>query len=106
LDETTIGLVVGAIALGGLFGTAFLLQRRARSRGPIGGPSINQRLPPQGPVGRVLFVASRLLIGGMILAILGTFLFRTITLAWVAAALLLLGLVIGFARQFVDVLGK
>ena len=101
MNDVTLIVTVLVIAIGGLAGVAYLLDRRRKASGAVG-----PQLPEPGPVGRVLLWVIRGLVVVMILSIIGVLAFGMITLLWVTAGCLVLYLVIGRVFQIVRLSGK
>jgi predicted membrane-bound spermidine synthase len=101
MDESILILVVLAIAIGGLVGVASLLQRRQ-----IRSKDTRSELPMPGPVAQTLLWAIRLLIVGMVLSVIGFFVFKTLSAVWIALGLLIGYMVIGRLYQIARIAGK
>ena len=101
MNETALVLTVLIIAIGGLAGVAYLLQKRRKGTDPSA-PDI----PSPGPIGRALFWIVRVLVVLMVLSIISFFVLQSMTFLWVAAILLLAYLVVGRIYQIVLLAGK
>ncbi len=98
MSGTVTIVLVAVIGIGGLVGVAWLLDRRRRVAGSIG-----PVLPPPGPSGRLFLWIARGLVAAMVLSILGAFVFRSLTLAWVTATCLLLYIIDGLMYRAVRI---
>ncbi len=103
MNDVVLIVTVLIVAIGGLAGIAYLLDRRQKRHGAIG-PRLE--LPPPGPVGRVLLWVIRALVVMMVLAIVIGIAFRVIALIWLAAGCLLVYVLAGWILRVVRLSGK
>ncbi len=101
MSGTVTIVLVAVVGIGGLVGVAWLLDRRRRVAGPAG-----PALPQPGPLGRLFLWIARGLVVAMVLSILGAFVFRSLTLAWVTATCLLLYIIDGLIYSAVRMTGR
>ena len=103
MNDVVLIVTVLVVAIGGLAGVAYLLDKRRKTRGAIG-PQLE--LPPLGPVGRGLLWVIRGLVVMMVLAIVVGIAFRVTALIWLAAGCLLVYLLVGWILRVVRLSGK
>ena len=101
MSDVVLIVTVLVVAIGGLAGVAYLLDRRRKAHGAIG-----PELPEIGPVGRVLLWVIRGLIAIMVLAFVIGIALRTTIPVWVAFGCLLLFVPVRLAFRVVRVSGK
>jgi hypothetical protein len=101
VNDVLLIIVVLAVAIGGLVGVAYLLQRRSRASGAVG-----PELPRLGPLGKTLLWIIRGLVAIMVLAIVGVFVLQSIYPVWVAGGALLGYLVVRAVFPVVRAAGK
>ena len=94
-------ILVVVIGIGGLIGGAYLLDRRAKKRDPIG-----TKLPGPGPLGRILLWIGRILVVLMVLSIIGAFVFKSLFLAWITVGCLTLYIIVGIIYRTILAVGK
>ena len=100
MNDIALIVVVLAVAIGGLAGVAYLLERRRKVSGAIG-----PELPKLGPTGNVLLWVIRGLVVVMVLSIIGAFTYD-MSLAWVAVGSLVVYIIIGRVFQIIRLAGK
>ena len=93
-------IVVGAF-IAGLAGAAFLLEKRAVARRPVGSP-----LPEPGPLGRTLHKVIRALVAIMIIAGLAMLLLGLFKLVWFVAVCVVVYVIVGQIYRAVRLTGK
>lgn len=97
----TITLIVagifGVIILG-LFGLLVFLQQRSKTHGPLGGPSMDMKLPPHTAKSRLLFRLWAAMLGVTVLFIVITLVTGNLIFAWVAGGCLAASVVIRWAQ--------
>ena len=105
MNDTLLLIIVPVVALGGLAGMAYWLQRRARKNGAIA----NLVLPtvkPLCPVGRSLLWVTRILVAIMIISVIAYFVFGSLWIIWIAFGSVALRLIVGWVGRFVRLTGK
>ena len=101
MSDTLFIILVLFVAIGGLVGVAYFLDKRGKKSKPIRPP-----LPEPGPTGRVLLWIARILVVIMVLSIIGAFVFSSLLLAWLTASCLFLYIVDGIIYRVVRMTGK
>ena len=101
MNDAALIVAVLVIAIGGIVGFAYLLDRRRIARGPVG-----PELPPIGPLGRAFLWIRRVLVALMVLSLVGFFALREMALAWVALGCLLAYVVLNRVDSVIRVIGK
>jgi hypothetical protein len=101
MSDALFVVIVLVVALGGLAAAAYLIEKRSKKS-----PSKVPLMPEPGPVGRVLFWVTRVLVVFLVLCAVGAFVFKSLALVWVAFGLILLGVVIGRIYHGVRLFGK
>ena len=101
MSGTLFIMLVLVIGLGGLVGVAYWLDERAKSSKPLG-----PVLPTPGPIGRILLWIARILVVFMVLSIIGAFVFRSLSLAWITGGCLTLYIIDGMIYRVVRGTGK
>ncbi len=101
MDNAVLIIFVLVTGLGGLFGPAWLLDRRGRKARESRAP-----LPEPGPIGRILLWIARILILLCILSVIGAFLFQSKELVWFAGDCLIMYIVAGILYRIMLVSGR
>jgi hypothetical protein len=101
VNDVALIVAVLVVAIGGLAGVAYLLDRRRQASGAVG-----PEIPPPGPIGRALLWTVRALVVIMVLSLVGFFVSRVMALVWVAAGCLLAYLVVGGVYRIVRLAGR
>ncbi len=100
VNDIALIVIVLAVAIGGLAGVAYLLERRRKVSGAVG-----PELPELDPTGKVLLWVIRGLVAVIVLSIVGAFTFD-MSLAWVAVGALIVYVIIGRVFQVIRLAGK
>src|SRR5690349_20257123 len=93
-------VLVLVVGLGGLFGLAWLLDRRGRKAREV------QSLPKPGPIARTLLWVARILMLMTVLSIVGAFLLQSKELVWFAGDCLVLYIVDGILYRIMRASGR
>ncbi len=101
MSDSLFIIVVMVVAIGGLVGVAYLLERRSKKSRPIG-----PALPEPSRTGNILFWITRILVAGMVLSIIGFFIYKSQIFLWIAAGFIGLGLLNGLISRVVRLTGK
>ena len=101
MSDIVFIILVLVVAIGGLVGVAYLLDKRRKKSNPIG-----STLPDLGPIGRILLWIARIIVGFMVLSIIGAFVFRYLPLVWFTASCLALYILNGIIFRVVRLTGK
>lgn len=105
MSDTLLLIIVPVVALGGLAGVAYWLERRSKKKGPIANLELPNE-PPMGPVGKTLLWASRILIVLMVISVIACFAFKMFWLIWISGGCIVLGLVAGRVGRVARLTGK
>jgi len=92
-------ILVSVVAIGVVFGIAYLLEKRIKQPNPSSTPL--RPLPKLGPVGKVFLWIARVLIVLIPLPIIGAFVFRSMALVSLTGSLLGLYILNGIIYQIV-----
>ena len=101
MSDIALIVIVLVIAIGGLVGVAFLLDRRRKRSGAIG-----PELPERGPAGRVFVWILRLIVAAMLLSVIAGVILRDALWIWIALGLLFLYSVARLLLGIIRVAGK
>lgn len=105
MNDAALTILILIVAIGGLAGVAYLLDRRRKSgqKNLLGLPDLER---PLGPVGRGLLWTIRVLVFLMVLSFIGFFVFSSVTFLYVAAVCLVIYFLVGRAFRIVRLSGK
>jgi hypothetical protein len=101
VSDIALIVIVLVIAIGGLVGVAFLLDRRRKRSGAIGA-----ELPEPGPAGRAFVWILRLIVAAMLLSVIAGVILRDALWIWIALGILLLYSVARLLLGIIRVAGK